>query len=348
MAAKRADNNPSSGGTGVTAPGLAAEQLVEAFRQMLFARNLSERGFILQRQGRMGTIAGAQGQEAAIVGSMMALERGRDWVVPQYRELAAMVYHGVPLVQIFQYFMGAPRASRFPAGTKVLPIQIALAAQLPHAVGLGWGLRHQGDDGVVLVYFGEGAASEGDAHEAMNLAGVRKAPVVFMLQNNGWAISTPLKLQTAAESLAARAEGYGIAGEQVDGNDVLAVHEATARAVARARAGEGATLIEAITYRMGPHNTADDPTRYVEPEAFEPWEGMDPIDRARERLEAEGLLEEGVEDELRTAIGEEIAAAAAAAETSAAAGPEGLFEEVYADPGVRLQRQRSELVEENR
>lgn len=145
----------------------------------------------------------------------------------------------------------------------MLPYQISLAAQIPHAVGLAWRLRHQGSDGVVLVFFGEGASSEGDADEAMNLAGVRRAPVIFLLKDNGWAISTPVSKQTAAASLAARASGVGFPGELVDGHDLFAVHDATARAVERARAGEGPTLIEARTYRMGPHNTSDDPTRYA-------------------------------------------------------------------------------------
>ena len=151
----------------------------------------------------------------------------------------------------------------------MLPFQISLAAQIPHAVGLAWGLRIQGLDAVVGTYFGDGASSEGDAHEALNLAGVRRAPVVFVLKNNGWAISTPVRKQTAAASFAARAAGYGIAGELVDGNDLFAMHDACSRAVARARAGEGPTLIEARTYRMGPHNTSDDPTRYVDPVELE-------------------------------------------------------------------------------
>ena len=154
---------------------------------------------------------------------------------------------------------GDPAGNLMAPGVNVLPYQISLAAQVPHAVGLAWGLRHQGSDGVVCVYFGDGASSEGDTHEALNLAGVRRAPVVFLLKNNGWAISTPVRKQTAATSFAARAAGYGMAGELVDGNDLLAVHDACTRAVARARAGDGPTLIEARTYRMGPHNTSDDP-----------------------------------------------------------------------------------------
>src|SRR5690606_32504835 len=150
-----------------------------------------------------------------------------------------------------------------------LPLNIALAAQVPHAVGLGWGLRQQDSDAVVITYFGDGASSEGDVHEALNLAGIVKAPVLFFLSNNGWAISTPRSKQSAALTLASRAIGYGMPGVVVDGNDLLAVHEVTAQAVRRARAGEGPTLIEAITYRTGPHNTADDPSRYVDDKELE-------------------------------------------------------------------------------
>src|SRR5256885_12202464 len=165
-----------------------------------------------------------------------------------------------------QYYSGKPAGSRMDAAANVLPFQLSLAAEIPHAVGLAWGLRIQGLDAVVCTYFGDGASSEGDAHEALNLAGVRRAPVVFVLKNNGWAISTPVRKQTAAPSFAGRAAGYGFAGELVDGNDLFAVHASVSRAVSRARAGEGPTLIEARTYRMGPHNTAHGPTRYVEPD----------------------------------------------------------------------------------
>ena len=206
-----------------------------------------------------------------------------------------MLRFGYRLAQAMQYYTGNPAGSRMDADVNVLPFQISLAAQIPHAVGLAWGLRHQGLDAVVCTYFGDGASSEGDAHEALNLAGVRRAPVVFVLKNNGWAISTPVRKQTAAASFAARAAGYGIAGELVDGNDLFAMHDACTRAVARARAGEGPTLIEARTYRMGPHNTSDDPTRYVDPVELEERRAFDPIERVRRYLTAEGLIDEASE-----------------------------------------------------
>src|SRR3954447_10259860 len=280
-------------------PALDDEALLGAWRAMLQSRAIDERFFSLQRQGRLGTYSPVNGEEAAVVGSAFALDPARDWVVPQYRELPAMLRQGYTLQRALEYIKGLPRGNHMAPGVNVLPYQISLAAQIPHAVGLAWGLRHQGSDGVVMVYFGDGASSEGDAHEALNLAGVRRAPVVFVLKNNGWAISTPVDKQTAAASFAARAAGYGIAGELVDGNDLFAMHDACTRAVERARAGEGPTLIEARTHRMGPHNTSDDPTRYVDAVELEERRALDPVERVRRYLTAEGLVDDTGEAALR-------------------------------------------------
>ena len=320
-------------------PPLPGPEVLAAFRLMLLTRIFDERVVSLQRQGRVGTVSAVTGQEASVVGSALALQPGRDWVVPQYRELPAMLHMGYTLERFLLYYMGNPVGNQMPEGVNVLPFQISLAAQVPHAVGLAWGLRHQGSDAVVMTYFGDGASSEGDVHEAMNLAGVRRAPVVFLLQNNGWAISTPVALQTAAESFAARAAGYGIAGELVDGNDLFAVHEATRRAVARARAGEGPTLIESRTYRLGPHNTSDDPTRYVDPEELEARRRLDPLVRVRAWLAAAGLLDEAGEEELRAELGAQVASAVEAAEAFPPAHPGQIFEHVYADPPARVRAQ---------
>jgi pyruvate dehydrogenase E1 component alpha subunit len=324
------------------APALEGELLLDAWRAMLRSRVCDQRCFSLQRQGRLGVFSPVNGEEAAVVGSAWALDPARDWVVPQYRELPAMLRQGYRLAQALHYYRGNPAGSRMDAGVRLLPYQISLAAQIPHAVGLAWGLRHQGSDAVVCVYFGDGASSEGDAHEALNLAGVRRAPVVFVLKNNGWAISTPVRKQTAATSLADRAPGYGIAGEQVDGNDLFAVYEACSRAVARARAGEGPTLIEAVTYRMGPHNTADDPTRYVDPVELEARRADDPIARVRRHLLAEGLIDEAGEDRLVEELTAEFDAAMAEVEAAPAPGAEALFDHVYGKPPARLERQRRE------
>jgi pyruvate dehydrogenase E1 component alpha subunit len=323
-------------------PALAGDELLGAWRAMLRSRTVDERCFSLQRQGRMGTFSPINGEEAAVVGSAWALDPARDWVVPQYRELPAMLRHGYRLTQALQYYRGDPGGSRIDPGVHVLPYQISLAAQIPHAVGLAWGLRHQGSDAVVCVYFGDGASSEGDAHEALNLAGVRRAPVVFVLKNNGWAISTPVRKQTAATSFAARAAGYGIAGELVDGNDLFAMHDACSRAVARARAGEGPTLVEARTYRMGPHNTSDDPTRYVDPDELEEQRALDPVARVRRHLTAEGLVDEASEQRLVEELRAEFDAAVAEVEAAAPPGAEALFDHVYARPPARLERQRGE------
>jgi pyruvate dehydrogenase E1 component alpha subunit len=323
-------------------PGLEGDALLDAWRAMLRSRVCDERCFSLQRQGRIGTFSPVSGEEAAVIGSAWALEPGHDWVVPQYRELPAMLRMGYRLGQALRYYRGDPAGSRMDAGVHVLPFQISLAAQIPHAVGLGWGLRHQGEDAVVMTYFGDGASSEGDAHEALNLAGVRRAPVVFVLKNNGWAISTPVRKQTAAASFAARAAGYGIAGELVDGNDLFAMHDACSRAVARARAGEGPTLIEARTYRMGPHNTSDDPTRYVDPVELEERRAVDPVARVRRYLVAEGLVDEASEERMVDELRADFDAAFVEVEAAAAPGASAMFDHVFERPPGRLDRQREQ------
>lgn len=322
-------------------PRLDDEQLLACYRAMVASRAFDERCFSLQRQGRLGTFSTVHGEEAAIVGSSWALDPAVDWVVPQYRELPAMLRQGYTLAKFLQYFMGVPAGGHTEPGVNLLPFQISLAAQIPHAVGLAWGLRHQQSRGVVMVYFGDGASSEGDTHEAMNLAGVLRAPVVFVLKNNGWAISTPVARQTAAESFAARAAGYGFPGVLVDGNDLFAVHEAAQAAVERARAGEGPTLIEARTWRMGPHNTADDPTRYVDPEELERRGAEDAILRLERHLRSRDLLDDARQQALLAEIKEEIEAAVREAEAATPPGAAQLFDHVYREPPARVERQRA-------
>jgi pyruvate dehydrogenase E1 component alpha subunit len=325
-------------------PPLGDDELLAAFRLMVLSRAASERAVSLQRQGRLGTIATPDGQEAAIIGSAFALDTARDWIVPTYREMPAMLHMGLPLPRFLLYYRGHPLGNQIPPGVNLLPVQIALATQVPHAVGLAWGLRHQGSDAVVLVYFGEGAASEGDVHEAMNLAGVRRAPVVFLLEDNGWAISTPVAKQSATASFALRGPGYGFPGQLVDGNDLFAVYEATRRAVDRARAGEGPTLIEARTYRLAPHNTADDSSRYVDPTHLEQARGRDPLPRLRAFLAERGLLDDGSTERIQDEVGAEVTAAVEQMESDAAeASADQLFEHVYATPPPRLERQRRAL-----
>lgn len=316
------------------------DQIVDSLRLMLLTRVFDEKAFRLQRQGRFGTFSQVTGQEAAIAGSAAALDPGRDWVVPQYRELPALLRQGYPLANFMLYFMGNPKGGAIPPGVNCFPLNIALASQVPHAVGLAWGLKRQGSDGVVAVYFGDGASSEGDVHEAMNLAGVIRAPVVFFLSNNGWAISTPRARQSAARSLAVRAVGYGIPGVVVDGNDLLAVHDVTAAAVERCRAGEGPTVIEAVTYRVGPHNTADDQTRYVNEEERQRWVALDPIERVRRYLIGQQLWDAGLEAETAEANHKTVEDAMEAALANGSTSADQLFQHLYADFPERVTQQR--------
>lgn len=325
---------------GVT-PSMTDDELLAGLRLMMLTRVFDAKAMSLQRQGRFGTFSQVTGQEASIVGTASALDPSIDWVVPQYRELPALLRQGLPLSSFMLYFMGNLAGSRIPDDVNILPIQISLAAQIPQAVGLAWGLQMQQTGGVVVVYFGDGASSEGDFHEACNLAGVVKAPVVFVLSNNGWAISTPRHKQSAASSLASRAVGYGFPGVVVDGNDLLAVHAVTAEAVGRARAGHGPTLIESVTYRMGPHNTADDPTRYVDAAALESWRPLDPIVRVQRHLTARGLWGDDRQQTVEAELSAEVDAALVIARAASPATAAQLFDHVYADPPATLQRQRT-------
>ncbi len=319
------------------------DQVVEALRWMLLSRAFDARATALQRQGRLGTYSPVKGQEASVVGTAMALDPSRDWVVPSYRELPALARQGYPLDRMFASYMGKVRYARIPDDVRVLPNQVALATQLPHAVGLAWGLKLQHLDSVVMPYFGDGASSEGDFHEALNLAGVTRAPVVFVLQNNQWAISTSRAVQSAVEFFSVRAAGYGFPGLTVDGNDLLAVYAAARDAVARARAGEGPTLIETITYRLSFHNTTDNPREYLPDGWLEEAEKKDPILRLERWLSSRGLWDEGARAAMEGEIAEQMDAALAAAAAAPAVRPADVFADVYADPPERLLRQRREL-----
>lgn len=312
--------------------------LVEGLRWMIFSRLLDAKCMSKQRQGQLGTYPPAIGQEAAIIGTSTALDPIRDWVVPQYREGAALVRHGLPLELLLRYFRGDPRSGAIPLDVNTFPPQIALAAQLPHAVGIAWGLQLAGSDGVVAAFVGDGASSEGDFHEALNLAGVRNAPVVFLLQNNGWAISTPRARQSAARTLASRAAGYGMAGHYIDGNDFLAVHATVAAAVRRARGGGGPSLIEAVTNRLGPHNTADDPTRYRGEAGANAH--ADPIQRLTAHLRARGLVESSDLVRFKADASEQIARAFTAADAIAPIDPSDLFRHVAAVSTLRSAPER--------
>jgi pyruvate dehydrogenase E1 component alpha subunit len=324
---------------GAVPDGLDDERLVEMMRMMLLGRRIDQRAISLQRRGKLGTYAPLSGQEAASVGSAYAMDTSTDYLVPQYREQLAMLHFGLPLGTYLLQRYGHPQGAWLPEHRRLYPQQVALAAHLPHATGLAWGLAHQGRDAVVLCHFGDGASSEGDFHESLNLAGVRRAPVVYVCQNNQWAISTPLRLQTAGV-IAERAAGYGIAGERVDGNDVLAMYAAASRARRRALDGDGPTLIEAVTYRLGAHTTADDPTRYVGADELETAKRADPITRFRTWLTARELWDDDAEAEALTWIDRQIDEATEVFDAAGEADPDAMFAHVFAEEPPRLRRQR--------
>jgi pyruvate dehydrogenase E1 component alpha subunit len=268
------------------------DQLRAAYRHMVDARAADEWAFSLHRQGRLHTYAPSTGQEANSVGALMAL-RDDDWFVQSYRELGGLIVRGVPLSQYFLYWLGYEAGNAIdPEQYHVTPISIPIASQLPHAVGLAQAERYLGTDRIAIGFIGEGGTSEGDFHEALNFAGVWNAPTIFFVQNNQYAISLPRSKQTKSASIAAKADAYGLRGVQVDGNDVTAVFAATAEAAALARAGGTPTLIEGITYRVGPHTTSDDPTRYRAIDEVAEWKNRDPIVRLQKLLVANGLMDE--------------------------------------------------------
>lgn len=325
--------------------GLDDDRLVAMFRAMLLGRRLDQKAIALQRRGKLGTYAPLAGQEAASVGSSFAMDPSVDRLVPQYREQLAMLHWGLPLGTYLLQRYGHPKGAELPAHGNLYPQQVALGAHAPHAVGLAWGMKLRGLEGAVICHFGDGASSEGDPHEAMNLAGVQQVPVIFVVQNNGWAISTPLALQTRG-IIAARAAGYGIAGERVDGNDVLAMYAATSRARERAVAGDGATLIEAVTYRLGAHTTADDPTKYLDPGELEDAKTRDPLVRYRTWLTAEGLWDEAAEEAALADTDELIEQAARDFDAAGPVDPAAMFDHVFAEEPPRLARQRAAYLAE--
>ena len=319
-------------------PGVPPDTLKAMYRAMLLGRRLDERMVRLQRQGRVGTFAPIKGQEAAQIGSVFLL-RPQDWMVPSFRETAAMIARGWPIEKILSLFAGQLEGGQPKPDQHDLPITIPVATQLPHAVGLAYAAQYRGDDAVVMAYFGDGATSEGDFHEAANFAGVWHVPVVFLCQNNQWAISVPLKKQTHSRTIAQKALAYGFPGIQVDGNDLLAVYAATREACERARAGDGPTLIECVTYRLAMHTTADDPTKYRSAEEVAEWERKDPLTRVTAYLRQRGLLEEGLEAQ----VDAEIARAIEAFEAMPAPEPLVMFDHAYAELPPDVARQRDEV-----
>lgn len=291
-------------GTSKSRSSLGTPEQLALYRAMLRARLFDELLLKLQRRGDIGTFAPVRGQEAQ-VGAVAALQPD-DWFVPSFRETAAALYRGADPRQILLYNAGYNEGARVRAADRNLPITIPVASQLPHAVGLAFAARRLGEDCVVLTFFGDGATSEGDFHEAMNFAAVLKAPVVFFCQNNQWAISTPRARQSRSTTLAQKAVAYGMKGVQVDGNDVLGVYEVTRRAVRRARARKGPCLIEAVTYRLEVHTTADDPSKYRDEDEEQRWAARGPLLRMERHLRSAGLLDDDAKQRLTAEITSEL------------------------------------------
>lgn len=282
-------------------PALDDGQLKELMHRMVFTRIWDQRAVSLGRQGRLGFYAPVSGQEATMIGSQFALNKD-DFILPGYRDIPQIVWHGLPLYQAFLYSRGHQHGGQIPQDVNVLMPQIIIGAQIVQAAGVAMGLKKNGNKQVAITYTGDGGSSQGDFYEGLNFAGVYDLPVIFVVQNNGYAISTPRERQTKAGSIAQKGIAAGIPGIQVDGMDVLAVYKAVQEAAERARNGEGPTLIESVTYRFGPHSlSGDDPTRYRSKEEPTEWEARDPLVRFRKYVTDKGLWTE----EEETAVIEE-------------------------------------------
>ena len=308
-------------------------------RGMIRARVFDERAFALQRQGWMSGYPPFRGQEASQVGAATAMADA-DWLVPTYRSNAMLLSRGVPMADLLRFRRGFPEFDP-DVDVPIVPQAVPIASQVPHAAGLGMAAGYRGTDEAVVCYLGDGATSEGDFHEGLNIAGVFGAPVVFLCENNGWAISTPASRQTASDTIAQKAAAYGIEGVRVDGTDPLAVYEVVTASLRAARAGTP-VLVESLTYRHGPHTTSDDPGRYEDRADFPEWRTRDPVERLAEYLLEGAVVDGSSEETVRAEASEEFDAARAEAEASER-DPDDLFDHVYAEVPPLLEPQRAQL-----
>ncbi len=326
-------------------PDLPADRLQYLYESMYLARVLDERSLNLQRQGRIGTFVPSSGQEAAVCGPALAM-RPTDWFVGAFREAGARLMRGEPIEKQLLFFAGYEEGNTFEGGERTLPISIIIAGQCLHAVGIAYAMRIRGEnDTAVLCTFGDGATSEGDFHEALNFAAVWQVPVVFVCQNNQWAISVPRSSQTRSETIAQKAIAYGMPGIQVDGNDALAMYKAADEAFSRARDGGGPTLIEAVTYRQKMHTTADDPKRYQDPAVLEAWLKRDPIIRFRRHLENKGIWSDQKQEAMEQHVKEIIDNGIAAFEAASDFRPDAPFDYAFGTTVARLEEQRAEFLD---
>ncbi len=325
-------------------PILSDEEVIHLYEQMSICRKLDETAYKLQRSGRMGTYPQNKGQEANAVGSALAMKKGNDWVVPCYRENAAMFMHGLPYHMILLHWMGDERGNQIPEGVNVTPLSVPIGTHMMHATGIAWAFKLRGEkDRAAITYFGDGATSEGDFHGAMNFASTLKVPVVFYCQNNQWAISVPRSQQMASKTVAQKALAYEMPTVRVDGNDIFATYLATKQARERAVAGEGPSFIEGVTYRLADHTTADDAKRYRDPAEVEAWLGRDPLIRTRMYLEMRKVWDDKTQaklDERAATITSEIVAAADGIDAPTT---DQFFDHMFAEIPGDLRRQRDTM-----
>ncbi len=323
-------------------PKLGGEDMKRLYEFMVLARAFDVKCISLQRQGRIGTYASLQGQEASQVGSSYALEK-TDWTVPSYREHGTLLVRGVPISRLLQYWGGDERGSLY-GELNDLPLCIPVGTHAPHATGIALAAKKRGDKIAVICYVGDGATSTGDFHEGMNLAGVNKAPVVFVCQNNQYAISLPRTKQTAAETIAQKAIAYGMRGIQVDGNDVFAVYRAAKEALDNARRGMGPTFIECVTYRLSDHTTSDDAARYRTAEEVKSWARRDPIERLRRYMESKGMWSAEYGDKVQREAEEKVKRGVEEWEKVPPPEPIDIFKYTFAQMPKNLAAQAEELM----
>lgn len=322
-------------------PSFSDDELLYLYRTMLFSRIIDEKALSYQRQGRMLTYAPNIGQEAAQIGSAYAMEKG-DWLVPAFRELGAWLIRGVPLKNIYRYWYGNEWGSHMPEDVRVLPVSVPIASQFQHAAGIGMANNIKGEKNVAVAYVGDGGTSHGDFHEGINFAAVFNAPVVFIIQNNQYAISVPRKAQTKSKTLAQKAIAYGIPGILVDGNDIFAMYSATREAANRARNGEGPTLIEAFTYRLAAHTTSDDPTLYRKDEEVQEWWQKDPLLRFKKYLLSKNILTEEWEEKTKKELEQEVVSTFEEIEKTSDTEIDDIFKYHYATMPPQLEEQLEE------
>lgn len=321
---------------------IALDHAVALYEHMSICREYDTVAFKLQRSGRMGTYPQNWGQEATSTGAAYAMDE-RDWFVPAYRENAGMFWRGLPMEYVLWHWMGDERGNRIPDGMRTLPLSVPIGTQMLHACGLAWAGKYRGDGSAAVTFFGDGATSEGDFHEAINFATTLELPVVFVCQNNGWAISTPSKRNIGGETVAQRGLAYGAHCVQVDGNDIFAVVKVVREALQRARGEFKVTFIEAVTYRMGDHTTADDARRYRDSAELELWAKRDPLVRLRKYLEAHKAWDDHRQSALEARAKDHVSGVVARAEGIAAPEPADIFNSTFAAPPPSLVEQRETM-----